>query len=118
VTTLTDPALWTKDEIVNLYGERWNVEVDLRSIKTHMRMDVLTCQTPERVRKEIWAHLLAYNLVREVMARAAREHGVTPRRLSFLGAVQTLFLYSVQCSVFSVQQIRRVMCAVPGFGFH
>ena len=55
-----------------------------------MRMDVLTCQTPERVRKEIWAHLLAYNLVREVMAEAAREHGVTPRRLSFLGTVQTL----------------------------
>jgi hypothetical protein len=90
VTTLTDPALWTKDEIVNLYGERWNVEVDLRAIKTHMRMDVLSCQTPPRVRKEIWAHLLAYNLVREVMAQAAREHGVTPRRLSFLGIVQTL----------------------------
>jgi len=90
VTTLTDSAIWTKDEIANLYGERWNVEVDLRSIKTHMRMDILTCRTPEMVRKEVWAHLLAYNLVREVMARAAREHGVTPRRLSFLGAVQTL----------------------------
>ena len=55
-----------------------------------MGMDILTCQTPEMVRKEIWAHLLAYNLVREVMAQAAREHGVTPRRLSFLGTVQTL----------------------------
>ena len=90
VTTLTDPATWAKDEIMNLYGERWNVEVDLRSIKTHMGMDILTCQTPEMVRKEIWAHLLAYNLVREVMAQAAREHGVTPRKLSFLGAMQTL----------------------------
>ena len=90
MTTLTDPAVWTKDEIMNLYGERWNVEVDLRSIKTHMGMDILTCQTPEMVRKEIWAHLLAYNLVREVMAQAAREHGVTPRKLSFLGTVQTL----------------------------
>ncbi len=53
-------------------------------------MDILTCQTPERVRKEIGAHLLAYDLVREVMAQAAREHGVTPQRLSFLGTVQTL----------------------------
>ena len=90
VTTLADPAAWAKDEIVNLYGERWNAEVDLRSIETHMGMEILTCQTPEMVRKEIWAHLLAYNLVREVMATAAREYGVTPRRLSFLGAVQTL----------------------------
>jgi hypothetical protein len=90
VTTLTDPATWAKDEIMNLYGARWNAEVDLRAIKTHMGMDILTCQTPEMVRKEIWAHLLAYNLVREVMARAAREHGMTPRRLSFLGAMQTL----------------------------
>ena len=90
VTTLTDLATWAKDEIMNLYGARWNAEVDLRAIKTHMAMDILTCQTPEMVRKEIWAHLLAYNLVREVMARAAREHGVTPRRLSFLGAMQTL----------------------------
>ena len=90
VTTLTDPAIWAKDEIMNLYGERWNAEVDLRSIKTHMGMDVLTCQTSEMVRKGVWAHLLAYDLVREVMAQAAREHGVTPRRLSFLGTVQTL----------------------------
>jgi predicted metal-dependent HD superfamily phosphohydrolase len=66
------------------------VEVDLRAIETHMGMEILTCQTPQMVRKEVWAHLLAYDLVREVMARAAREHGVTPRRLSFLGAVQTL----------------------------
>ena len=90
VTTLTEPANGVKDEIMSLYGARWNAEVDIRAIKTHMGMDVLTCKTPEMVRKEIWAHLLAYNLIREVMARAAREHGVTPRQLSFLGTVQTL----------------------------
>ena len=90
MTTLVDPAVWTKDEILNLYGERWNVEVDVRAIKTHMGMDILTCQTPGMVRKEIWAHLLAYNLVREAMSQAARAHGVTPRRLSFMGAMQTL----------------------------
>ena len=90
VTTLTEPADYGKDEIVRLYGSRWNAEVDLRSMKTHMGMAILTCKTPEMVRKEIWAHLLAYNLVREVMAQAAREHGKVPRHLSFLGAVQTL----------------------------
>lgn len=90
VTTLTEPADYNKDEIMRLYGSRWNAEVDLRPIKTHMGMDVLTCKTPEMVRKEIWAHRLAYNLAREVMAQAAREHGKVPRQLSFLGAMQTL----------------------------
>ena len=52
-------------------------------------MDVLTCQTPETVREEIGAHLLAYDLVRGVTAQAARGHGVTPRRPSSLGAEQT-----------------------------
>ena len=55
-----------------------------------MKMEILRCKTPEMVRKEIWAHLLAYNLIRKVMAQAAERHGVTPRQLSFAGAVQTL----------------------------
>jgi hypothetical protein len=55
-----------------------------------MKMEILRCQTPAMVRKEIWAHLLAYNLVRKVMAQAAEQHGCTPRQLSFAGAMQTL----------------------------
>ena len=55
-----------------------------------MRMDVLRCKTPAMVRKEFWAHLLAYDLVRGAMAEAARRHGVSPRELSFQGARQTL----------------------------
>ena len=55
-----------------------------------MKMEVLRCKTPEMVRKEIWAHLLAYNLVRKVMAQAAEEHNLTPRQISFAGAMQTL----------------------------
>jgi hypothetical protein len=93
VTTFTDAEEYPAEDILELYHARWNVEVDLRSIKTHMNMDILRCQTPEMVRKEIWAHLLAYNLVRQVMAQAAREHGVTPRQLSFMGALQTLSEY-------------------------
>ena len=55
-----------------------------------MKMDILRCKTPEMVRKEIWAHLLAYNLVRKVMAQAAEAHQLTPRQISFAGAMQTL----------------------------
>jgi IS4 transposase len=90
VTTLLDAEAFPKEDILDLYHQRWHAEVDLRSIKTQMKMDILRCKTPEMVRKEIWAHLLAYNLVRKVMAQSAKEHGVTPRQLSFAGAMQTL----------------------------
>ena len=90
VTTLLDPDAYPLVDILDLYHERWHVEIDLRSIKTQMKMEILRCQTPAMVRKEIWAHLLAYNLVRKVMAQAAREHDRTPRQLSFAGALQTL----------------------------
>jgi len=53
-------------------------------------MDFLRCKTPELVRKEVWIHLLAYNLIRTVMAQAAEKHAVLPRTLSFKGALQTL----------------------------
>jgi IS4 transposase len=90
VTTLCDDGTYSKEEILDLYHERWHAEIDLRSIKTQMKMEILRCKTPEMVRKEIWAHLLAYNLVRKVMAQAAEQHNVTPRQISFAGAMQTL----------------------------
>jgi hypothetical protein len=64
--------------------------LDFRSIKDVLGMDVLRCQTPEMVRKEIWMHLLAYNLIRGVMVDAAEAHGKVPRRLSFKGTLQTM----------------------------
>jgi Transposase DDE domain len=90
ITTFLEPAAYPSASILDLYHDRWQVEIDLRSIKSQMKMEILRCQTPEMVRKEIWAHLLAYNLVRKVMAQAAQEHGTTPRQLSFAGAMQTL----------------------------
>jgi hypothetical protein len=93
VTTCTDAQEYPLLDILELYHARWHVEIDLRSLKTYMDMEILRCQTPEMVRKEIWTHLLAYNLVRQVMAQAARQHEVTPRQLSFAGAVQTLEAY-------------------------
>ena len=89
-TTLTDARQHPKDAIADLYHQRWHVELDIRSVKQSLKMDILSCKTPEMVRKEVWAHLLAYNLVRQAMACAARAGRCRPRQLSFAGAVQTL----------------------------
>ena len=53
-------------------------------------MDILRCKTPELVRKEIWTHILAYNLIRTIMAQAATKHGIEPRSISFKGTLQML----------------------------
>jgi len=89
-TTLLDADTFTKTDLVQLYRSRWHAELDLRSLKQTLQMDVLRCKTPELVRKELWTHVLAYNLIRTIMAQAASTHGVEPRSLSFKGAVQTL----------------------------
>jgi hypothetical protein len=89
-SSLTDAKSVSKSELHDLYRQRWNIELDLRSIKVAMQMDVLRCKTAQMVRKEIAVHLLAYNLVRTVMARAACLACVQPRQLSFKGALQTI----------------------------
>jgi hypothetical protein len=90
VTTLLDPQQTTREDLATLYRARWNNELDLRSIKSTMQMRELRCKTPELVHKEVWTHILAYNLIRTVMAQAAAKHGVLPRSISFKGAMQTL----------------------------
>ena len=90
VTTLLDPQQTTKEDLARLYGERWNNELDLRSIKITLQMDILRCKTPELVRKEIWTHVLAYNLIRTIMAQAATQHNISPRSISFKATLQTL----------------------------
>ena len=90
VTTLLDPRQATKEDLAELYRARWHAELDLRSIKSAMQMRELRGRTPEMARKEVWAHVLAYNLIRTVMAQAAARHGVVPRSISFKGAMQTL----------------------------
>src|SRR5215475_11734653 len=93
VTTILDESI-DGGQIGELYERRWEGEVDLRSIKSTMKMDVLRCKTPEMVRKEIWAHLLAYNLLRTVMAVAAGESEVEPRKISFKGAKQAVTAFA------------------------
>jgi hypothetical protein len=93
VTTMLDGSIDGR-QIGDLYERRWSGELDIRAIKSTMRMDVLRCKTPEMVEKEIWAHLLAYNLLRTVMAVAAAEVGIEPRRVSFTGTKQAVTAFA------------------------
>ena len=90
ITTLLDAEVFTQQELADLYNIRWRAEIDLRNLKSVMEMDVLRCKTPEMVRKEVWAHLLAYNLIRTVIAKAAEAHDRQPYQISFKGALQTI----------------------------
>jgi hypothetical protein len=93
ITTILDASI-DGSQIGGLYERRWDAEVDIRSLKSAMKMDVLRCQTPAMVRKEIWAHLLAYNLLGTVLAVAANENDVGPRKISFKGAKQALTAFA------------------------
>jgi len=90
VTSLTDPVAWPKEAIAQVYGFRWNVELDIRAIKQTLRLDHLRCQSPAMVRRELWTTLLAYNLIRKLNATAASVHGRQPRTLSFTVACQNV----------------------------
>jgi Transposase DDE domain len=92
-TTLIDGVAHRKDALADLYHKRWHVELDLRTIKSYLGMELLRCKTPPMARKEVWMHLLAYNLVRKVQAQAGQRHGSTPRSLSFAGALQALHAF-------------------------
>ena len=89
-TTITDAEHYSKDDLLDLYHDRWHVELDIRAIKQSLQMDELRCKSPAMLHKEIWAHLLVYNLARKVMAQAALERGMSPRSISFMGTLQML----------------------------
>jgi Transposase DDE domain len=90
VTTLLDARSFPAAALGNLYRQRWHAELDLRTLKTHMKMEMLRSKSPEMVRKEIGMHFLAYNLIRGLMAEAARVGEEKPRALSFMGAAHTV----------------------------
>lgn len=87
---MLDPAVAPRDQISQAYHWRWNAELDLRSIKCCLKMDVLRCKSPEMVRKEIHMYLMADNLIRTVIGESAAEYQVEPRSLSFKGALQSI----------------------------
>ena len=94
VTTLLDAEEYTVADLAELYRARWQAELFLRSLKQTLQKDVLRCHSPEMVRKEIWTHFLAYNLIRGVMADAAEKHSILPRELSFKTALELLLAFA------------------------
>jgi hypothetical protein len=93
LTTILNVSVDAK-QIGDLFERRWDGEVDIRSIKCTMQMDILRCKKPEMVHKEIWTHLLAYNLLRTVMSVAAEDNDTEPRKVSFKGAKQALTAFA------------------------
>lgn len=89
-TTLLDPEDYSAEELAELYGRRWQVELHIRSLKTVMQMDHLRCKSPSMVRKEIYCHMIGFNLVRASMVASALRFNWTPARLSFTNAMQLL----------------------------
>jgi hypothetical protein len=106
VTTLLDDRAYPRADLAELYARRWCAELDLRTLKQDLQLEPLRCRTPEMVRKDLWAHWLGYNLVRQTMAEAARQAGVWPRQLSFAGAVQTLVAFRWALVVLSADVLR------------
>lgn len=90
VTTLLDPEPYSAAELAQLYRRRWLVELDIRTVKSTLHLDILRCKTPEMARKELRAGLLAYNLIRQTMLQAALAAERSPRELSFTLAIQTI----------------------------
>jgi hypothetical protein len=94
VTTLLDCKLYPAQEMRGLYGQRWSVELHFHQLKTILHLDILRCQSPELISKEIQIHLIVYNLIRALMQKAAHRHDVSLARLSFKGTLDTLRQWS------------------------
>lgn len=103
-TTLPDPM----EQIWKLYGQRWNIETDLRTLKSQLRMEQLCCATPEMAAKEIEMAIAAYNLVRAVICLAAQQSGLPPRDYSFTRAARIVQSFALKIgSATSKQEAKR-----------
>jgi len=115
VTTLLDDKLYTKESLAELYYMRWNVEIDLRYLKTTMQMEHISCKTPEMVRKSFYVHLLAYNLVRMLMYQSSEDHDVSPLELSFSSSIVHLLNFGsllAQADIYERQRLYKELLYV------
>jgi len=103
ITTLLSSKAFPRQELAALYKKRWHVEVDLRNIKTTLGMETLSCKTPDMIEKEMWVYLLAYNLIRLLMAQSALLTDSLPRQLSFKHTVQLWLAWCQQTSAADIQ---------------
>lgn len=114
VTTLTDADEFSTRELDCLYSRRWQVEVDLRSIKAQMGMDTVRSKSPAMVDKEIGVYLLAYNLVCALMVRAAAGRGVLARALSFKATLQLLRAFQQNLRLSGTRTARTMIAHLLG----
>lgn len=110
-TTLLDPVLYSVEDLAELYMQRWQVELDIRSLKTHMQMEHLRCKSPSMVRKEIYAHLISYNLIRDLIVRTAYRFGGSPKGFSHKGAIQALnaFAEKLQADSIRIEELEEAL---------
>ncbi|HWQ91875.1 MAG TPA: IS4 family transposase [Clostridia bacterium] len=94
VTTLLDPELYPAEQLARLYARRWQIELWFRDLKTSMGMNVLRCQSPKMIHKELEMFFIAYNLIRCLMIQAAQDYQVDLERLSFKGTVDSTRQFS------------------------
>lgn len=107
-------------ELAELYTQRWIIELDFRSLKSHMKMDMLRCKSPDMVKKEIAVYLLAYNLIRASLARAAKVKNKIPRQISYMTTVQVfnegilqLILLSGKVLKYAVDGLLSAIASIP-----
>ena len=98
ITTLVDADEYSPEDIAELYGFRWNSELDIRSIKSNMNLGHVRCKSPAMVRREVWTTILGYNLIRTTAAGAALLHGKQPRQISFTSTCQYVLASWMQLS--------------------
>ncbi len=109
VTTLFNTKRYPKTELAKLYQQRWKVELDFRTIKTHMGMEMLRCQSAQMVDKEVATHLLAYNLIRANLSKAASLNNKQPRHISFMAAVQLMRHLSGLCLTMTTRALEKLL---------
>jgi len=98
ISTLLDANIYSKKDLANLYKERWKIELDFRTLKTDLKMDMLRCKSPSMVEKEIAVRFMAYNLIRGSMAESANKQGEIARQISFKATVQLLSIVQIKLS--------------------
>ena len=109
VTTLLCAKTTPKKAVQALYKKRWNVELDLRNIKTTLGMDIVSCRTPQMIQKEIQVYLLAYNLIRYIMLHSALLADISPRQISFKHSLQLWILLDQQAAMIDEELWRSVL---------
>lgn len=112
VTTMICPKQAPKNELKLLYRSRWDVELDIRHIKDTLGMNILSCKTPEMALKEIWVYLLAYNLIRLMMAQSALLAEVLPRQISFKHGLQLWLIWTQQSALFDEEQRHKLFLLI------